>query len=122
MRGAGTADGSNTTQTSTLTITTGGSGAVALMVKPGKPDGIMMAGMFWLPALFLGGFLFWQRRKVTAKYRVLLILLVAAATLSGTVGCGSPLPKTYTGTAAVFVRGTSGSSSQVVTIRLKITQ
>ncbi len=116
-----TADGSNTTQISTLSITAGGSGAVALMVKPGKPDGIMMAGMFWLPALFLGGFLFWQRRKVTAKYRVLLILLVAAATLSGTVGCGSP-PQTYTGTPAVFVRGTSGSSSQVVTIRLKITQ
>ena len=119
-----TADGSNTTQTSTLTITTKGSatGTVSMMTHPNKPDGIMLAGIFWLPALFLGGFLFWQRKKVTAKYRVLLILLVAVATLSGTVGCGSPLPQTYTGTAAVFVHGTSGSSSQVLTIRLKITQ
>ena len=117
-----TADGSNTTQTSTLTISTQGSGSVAMLTHPGKPDGIMMAGFFWFSTLFFGGFLFWQRKKLTRKYRFLLILFVALATISGAVGCGSSTPQLNTGTSTVIVQGVSGSSYKVVTLSLKITK
>jgi hypothetical protein len=119
-----TSNGSNTTTTSTLTITTNGpnSGTVALMTHRPKPDGIMMAGLFWLPSLLFSGFLFWQRKKLNAKYRVLLVLLLAATTLSGMVGCGFSQALTGPGTSTVTVTGTSGSSAHAVTLYVKVTQ
>lgn len=116
--------GSNTAQTSTLTITTSGSnsGTVALATHPGKPNGVMLAGIFWLPGLLFGGFLFWQRRKLTAKYQLVLLLVLAVTTLSGMVGCGFQTPMTGPGTSTVTVTGSSGSSAQTVTIYVKVTQ
>ncbi|MCL5262829.1 MAG: Ig-like domain repeat protein, partial [Acidobacteria bacterium] len=119
-----TADGSNTKQTDQMMITTKGpnSGTVALMTHPGKPDGVMLAGIFWLPGLLFGGFLFWQRKRLTAKYRVLLILLVAAAVISGAVGCGSTPPYTAAGASVVTVTATSGSSSHTTSVYLDVTK
>jgi YVTN family beta-propeller protein len=118
------ANGSNSTQSSTLTITTNGpnSGTVALMTHPGKPDGVMLAGIFWLPGLLFGGFLMWQRRKLTAKYRVLVLILLVATTLSGMVGCGFQQPMTGPGTKTVTVTATNGTITQTATIAVQITQ
>ena len=102
-----TADGSNTTETSTLTITTVGpySGTVGsvAMLHPGNPDGEMLAGIFWLPGLLFGLFLMWQRKRLTTKYRVLVLMLLVATTLSGMVGCGFQQPMTGPGTNSYLV-------------------
>ena len=118
-----TADGSNAKQTDQMTITTKGpnTGTVA-MIHRGNPDGVMLAGIFWLPGLLVGGLLFWQRKKLTAKYRVLLILLVAAAVISGAVGCGSTPPYTAPGASLVTVTATSGSSSHTAIVYLDVTK
>ncbi len=118
-----TADGSNAKQTDQMTITTKGpnTGTVA-MIHRGNPDGVMLAGIFWLPGLLVGGLLFWQRKKLTAKYRVFLILLVAAAVISGAVGCGSTPPYTAPGASLVTVTATSGSSSHTAIVYLDVTK
>jgi sugar lactone lactonase YvrE len=120
-----TADGSNTTLNSTLTITTVGpnSGTVAVMTTPpGGTDGAMLAGIFWLPGLLFGGFLMWQRKRLTARYQVLVLVLLVVTTMSGMIGCGFSQPMTGPGVSTVTVTATSGSSTHTVTLYVKISQ
>ncbi|MGH9598817.1 MAG: Ig-like domain repeat protein, partial [Terracidiphilus sp.] len=94
-----TANGSNTTQTTTMTISTEGdaTGTVARNSSGQSPSGPTLARLFTLPALFFGIFLVWQRRRLRRSGCWLAVALLAVA-LSGLAGCGGSTPSTALGT------------------------
>ena len=55
-----------------------------------------------------------------ARYRMLVMLLVAAATLSGVVSCASSLPHATQGTSLVTVTASRSTSSHVAVLYLQI--
>jgi hypothetical protein len=109
------ADGSNTVETTKLTITTTGpnTGTVA-MNQGGLSNGTtMLAGVFWLPGLLFGGFLFWQRRKLTGTHRQLLMMVVLVSLVGAMSGCGFPPPNTGPGTSTVTITATAPGGNGV---------
>lgn len=133
-----TADGSNQPQTSHLTITTEGSntGTVAHNGDT-KSNNIVAAYLCWLPSLLLGGFLFWQRRRLSKPTQQLLGLLFLAVSVFGVIGCGFAPPQTPVGAHTVTVTATAtatatgsgsgsgsngGSDTHAATFTLTITQ
>jgi hypothetical protein len=129
------ADGSNKTQTSELTITTEGSntGTVAMNQEPGIPgSGMMSASLFFLPALFFGGFLMSERKKLNGGVKALLVLLIVASGMTGMTGCGFRPPAVRPGTSVVTVTATasatgsgsggSGTATHTASFTLTITQ
>ena len=108
-----TADGSNTVQTSKLTITTTASGTAVIAQNRTTP-GPTLAGMFLLPGLLLGGFIAWRRRSFTARVRgMLLLLLVGTVLAGGAIGCGGPTPTIApVSTNVVTVKATTTASSK----------
>ena len=110
-----TANGSNTAQTSTLTVTTIGpsSGMAAInMNRMGFTP--VLASIFLLPGLALGGLLAWRRRMLSARLRSLLFLLLLALTIGGGVGCGSfanATSVTPPGTSVVTVVGSASATA-----------
>jgi sugar lactone lactonase YvrE len=107
------ADGSNTTVSTKMTISTTGpnQGTVAMNRNGSNSGGIVMAGVFWLPSLLFGGFLWWQRRKLTATHGQLLMMVLLVSLLAGTVGCGVPPPNTGPGTSTITVTATGTGSN-----------
>jgi choice-of-anchor A domain-containing protein len=100
-----TADGSNTVQTSTLTVTTTGSGTAKIAMNE-TTSGVTLAGVFFLPGLMLGGLVAWRRRSFTARMRGMLLLLVMGVMMTGgVIGCGGSIIQTVTplGTHVVTV-------------------
>ena len=110
-----TADGSNTVETTKLTITTTGpnKGTVAMNQIGLNNGGTMLAGIFWLPGMFFGGFLFWQRKKLTATHRQLLMMIVLVSFVGAMAGCGFPPPNTAPGTSTVSITATTTGSNGV---------
>lgn len=106
-----TADGSNTVQTSQLTITT---------------QRLVSANLY-LPGALLGILLFWQRRRFNLRTAQVLMLVVGAAVIAGMVGCGSsPVPQSNASTSSVTVTakataGSGGTTSHSATFNLNIT-
>jgi hypothetical protein len=109
-----TADGSNKTQTSELTITTEGSntGTVAMNQPPGSSGGgTMSASLFFLPALLFGGFLMVERKKLNRGMKAMLMLLIVASGMTGMTGCGFRPPAVMPGTSMVTVTATATASA-----------
>lgn len=106
-----TADGSNTVQTSQLTITT---------------QRLVSANLY-LPGALLGILLFWQRRRFNLRTAQVLMLVAGAAVIAGMVGCGSsPVPQSNASTSSVTVTakataGSGGTTSHSATFNLNIT-
>ena len=127
-----TANGSNTVQTSTLTITTAASGTAT--IAPNRTtQGPTLAAVFFLPGLLLGSFIAWRRRSFTVRMGgIMLLLLVGAILVGGALGCGSIMQTaTPLGTHVVTVVAnanvsstTSGvsSSTQTATFTLTVIQ
>ena len=105
-----TADGSNTVQTSQLTITTQGPnhGTVGANVEGGHGN-IAMTSVFFLPGMLLGVFLIWERKRLPIGARQLLLVVVMVSTISGMIGCASS-PRTAPGTNNVTVTATASAS------------
>jgi hypothetical protein len=134
-----TANGSNTVQTSTLTITTTASGT-ATIAQNRTTQGPTLAAVFFLPGLLLGSFIAWRRRSFTVRMGgILLLLLVDTILVSGALGCaggsgaggsgvqtGTPLSTDVVTVVANANASstTSGASSstQTATFTLTVTQ
>ena len=123
-----TADGSNTVQTSLLTITTTASG-VALIADNRTSSGPTLASFFFLPALLLGSFIAWRRRTFTVRVRgLLLLLLVRTAVVGGAIGCTGPVSQAtplgahvVTVVANANVKASSGTSTTTQTASFTLT-
>ena len=131
-----TANGSDTVQTSNLTITTSASGTTTIG-QNGTKSGLSLASIWYFPAILLGGFLAWRRRSFTARVRgILLIALVGTMLAGGFIGCGGtasfqappPVNQTPVGAHVVTVvantsvSSTGSSGSQTANLNLTITQ
>jgi hypothetical protein len=110
-----TADGSNKTQTSILTIQTQGpnKGTVSMLRLDGGRPALLRAAPFFFPAAFFGAWLAWQRKKLHSATRGMLLLGVVAFFVAGAIGCGGYSgPRTAAGTTTVKITATtSGSGS-----------
>ena len=119
-----TANGSNTVQMSTLTVTTTASGT-AIISKNQTNSGPTLAAFFFLPALLLGSFIAWRRRSFTTRVRgLLLLLLVGMVVVGGAVGCTGATPQaTPLGSHVVTVvaHATAGSSSSSSSVTANFT-
>ncbi|WP_263366467.1 Ig-like domain repeat protein [Edaphobacter bradus] len=121
-----TGDGSNTVQTSKLSITTEGSNSGTVSMNRGSGSGgAAMASIFALPGLLFGGLLAWQRKKLRGTHRLLVAMLALTMTLAGIVGCASQ-PTTPQGTSQVTVTATAmrtggTASSHSATFTLTVT-
>jgi hypothetical protein len=126
-----TANGSNTVQTSTLTITTTASGTAAIAQNRTTQEPTL-AAVFFLPGLLLGSFIAWRRRSFTVRMGgILLLLLVGTILVGGALGCvrGSVMQTvTPLGTDVVIVVAnanvsstTSGASSSTQTATFTLT-
>jgi sugar lactone lactonase YvrE len=109
------ADGSNSVQTSVLTIHTDGPNTGTVSEVRGSSTKTALASMMFLPALLLGGLLVWRRRKLSVSGQRLLTLLILASFVSGLAGCASPLTltpgtQTVTVTAVSQATGTGGAA------------
>jgi sugar lactone lactonase YvrE len=108
-----TADGSNTVQTSQLTVTTQK----------------LVSANFFIPGALLGGLLFWQRKRFNLRKAQVLMLILGAAVIGGVVGCGSSGgPQTNASISKVTVTanaqaagGGTGTMSHTATFTLNIT-
>ncbi len=126
-----TANGSNTVQTSSLTITTSASGTTTVGQNR-NTSGLSLASILWFPGLLLGGFIAWRRRSFTARVRgMVLLVLVGTMLVGGAVGCGSVFYRTPLGAHVVTVvanttvssTASAGSSTtQTADFTLTITQ
>jgi hypothetical protein len=131
------ADGSNTPITATLTIVSLGpnTGTVNNVSKnDGSPlgggSGPTMASIFFLPGLLLGGFVAWERKKLNANWKCMLMLVLLVSTMSGMVGCGFSRPNAPNGSYTVTIHGAAsntsslytGPSSETVNVTLTITK
>jgi len=107
-----TANGSNTTQTTIMTIATDGPGTgnVAHNRERPSPSDPQQARLLLLPALVLGAFLGWRRKRIARRYWLSLALLAAA--LAGISACGSSSPITAAGTYTVVVTASASSGGQ----------
>ena len=104
-----TADGSNTVQTSQLTVTT---------------QRLVSANLL-IPGALLGGLLFWQRRRFSLRMAHVLMLILGATVTAGMVGCGSA-PHSNASISSVTVTaqatgGSGGTLSHASTFTLNVT-
>ena len=112
-------NGTDNTQTSTLTIVT---------TAPGAKQGALQSGVLWMPAVLLGLLVMVRRKKLSAGLRSLLLLVVAGGVLMSVTGCASNSLAgfgTPTGTStigmSVSLTGTGpGSATQVVTTNVTV--
>jgi hypothetical protein len=121
-----TADGHNTISTSQLTISTVGPSASAA-AGSGNGGGSSLAGVFLLPGVFFGGWLLWQRRRLSMWARHLLVIGMIASALAGLSGCGgatnfsNTLAGTHTVTLAARASSATGGASSTQTGNLTVT-
>lgn len=124
-------NGNNQGQNSQLTITTWGvlpsnTAANHLPVRRDKPMGMLMASIFWLPGLLLGGFLAAERKRLRGSLRHVMMVLVAVTGLlgmmGGMTGCANLTPDAAIGNYQIRVVGTpsNGASAQSVSLNLVI--
>ncbi len=100
-----TADGSNTVQTSQLTITTvGASGGTVTLARNFTGVGPMLASVLILPGL-LCGLLGLRRKSLRGSMKHWALLAILLAVLGGAVGCSSYLNATPPGKSVVTVTG-----------------
>lgn len=113
-----TADGSNTSTITMLSITTNGSPSTsaALAPPPGAGSWPLLAGIFFIPGLL--AFFVRERRS-----RLGVILLLLAAAGWSAVGCGST-PQVAPGSYQVAVTATpsTGAGAQTLTFTLTVTK
>ena len=126
-----TANGSNTVQTSNLTITTSASGTTTVAQNGGR-GGLSLASMLYLPGFLLGGFIAWRRRSFTSRVRgLLLLVMVGTMLVGGAVGCSGVFYRTPMGAHVVTVvaktmvsstGSTDSATTQTANFNLTITQ
>jgi hypothetical protein len=111
-----TANGSNTVQTSTLTITTTASGT-ATIAQNRTTQGPTLAAVFFLPGLLLGSFIAWRRRSFTVRMGgILLLLLVGTILVSGALGCAGGSGAGGSGSGGSGVQTGTPLGTDVVTV------
>jgi hypothetical protein len=111
-----TANGSNTVQTSTLTITTTASGT-AIIAQNRTTQGPTLAAVFFLPGLLLGSFIAWRRRSFTVRMGgILLLLLVGTILVSGALGCAGGSGAGGSGSGGSGVQTGTPLGTDVVTV------
>lgn len=116
------ANGSNTALTTTLTVDTGGTTAMAA-VSQGR-SGITAAAVPYLPVLALGLLLAWRRRKLRGYFYV-IIAGIAMAGLTAMSACSSGAGTTPAGqyTMVIATAPASGSGGgQAITLSLTVTK
>jgi hypothetical protein len=130
-----TANGSNTVQTSNLTITTSASGTTTVAQNEGR-GGLSLASMLYLPGFLLGGFIAWRRRSFTSRVRGLLLLaMVGTMLVGGAVGCsgvafrtpggapvGAHVVTVLANTTVSSTGSTDSATTQTANFNLTITQ
>ena len=100
-----TADGSNTVQTSQLTITTvGPSGGTVTLARNFTGVGPMLAAVFILPGM-LCGLLGLRRKSLRGSMKQWALLTMLMAVMGGAVGCSSFVNATPPGKSVVTVTG-----------------
>jgi hypothetical protein len=127
-----TADGSNSPQTSTLTLTTTGpaTGTVSSLGPdsgPG-PSNFTPARIFlgWMPGAFAALLLLWRRKQLSGAARAALWMLLLAIGLSGVIACGGgsmhTTQTTPPGSSTVTISaGAAGGASQSVALTVTVT-
>ncbi len=106
-----TADGSNTVQTSQLTITTvGPSGGTVTLARNFTGVGPMLASVLILPGL-LCGLLGVRRKSLRGSMKQWALLAMLLAVLGGAVGCSSYLNATPPGKSVVTVTGVAKAAA-----------
>lgn len=109
-----TADGTGAVKSSTLTITTVGLNASAAPGTQGKNgrSGTALAGLLFFPGLLFGGLLAWQRKKLSALAKQMLLAGIVLSTVAGFSGCGGSFyQNTVTGTHAITITATATASA-----------
>ena len=114
-----TADGSNTLQTSNITVSS--LNALASVTEPQQEaTHPLLAGFWFLPAGVLGGLLFWQRRKLQAASKYLWMLVLLISCTMGMMGCGVFTPAA-SGSGIITVTATANNGmSQTTTLALTV--
>ena len=106
-----TADGSNTVQTSQLTITTvGPSGGTVTLARNFTGVGPMLAAVFVLPGL-LCGLLGLRRKSLRGSMKQWALLAMLLAVMGGAVGCSAYLNATPPGKSVVTVTGVAKAAA-----------
>ncbi len=107
-----TANGSNTVQTSMLSITTTANG-IATIARNEVSSSPTLASILVLPGLLLGGLLGWRRRSLKRGLKgMLLITLLSVTFLGGVIGCGTNIMySTPAGTKQVTVTAQTSATT-----------
>jgi hypothetical protein len=110
-----TANGSNRVQTARLTVTTNGpfSGSISNNGIGGM--NVTAASFCLLPALILGGWLGWRRRRLPGEWKTLLLLAGAAFVLVVPIGCGISTAETPSGTCTLTITATASGTGAAYT-------
>jgi len=109
------ADGSNTVQTAKLTIETSGSASGTIAANRSGGIGVATASICLMPALILGGFLGWRRRRLYCGWMTLLWVFGAALAISIPIGCGFSAPGTAPGTYTLTITAAASDTGAAYT-------
>ena len=109
------ADGSNTVQTAKLTIETSGSASGTIAANRSGGIGVATASICLMPALILGGFLGWRRRRLYCGWMTLLWVFGTALAISIPIGCGFSAAETKAGTYTLTITAAASDTGAAYT-------
>jgi hypothetical protein len=116
-----TANGTNTSQTATVTLAALSFSDLSSQVE--QPTHSALAGFWLLPAGLLGGWLFWQRRKLQAAAKYIWIVVLLLSCTIGMMGCGVNFTPTLPGSGAITIAATAENGmTQTQTLVLNVTK